>query len=237
MLRNRNIAFFIDVDNMDLSVEHFENVLQQLGAMGTIISGKVYGAGERKHKAIHAAAQLKGYKLERQMRIKRRGRKDFDSRIFVDVVDAVNQAPGLDAVCIIACKSDMVYLYSYLRSRGVKVIAVDNLDEAGNALIDEVIDLGRVQVIKLPKKAAKPAVQPAAPAQPDRTEELLREIERLRAQQQPAPAPAPQPAPAPRASYSGDGDLIRQIEDLRRQNASQEDDLVDEIRKLLEGIE
>ncbi len=237
MLRNRNIAFFIDVDNMALSVEHFENVLQQLGAMGTIISGKVYGAGERKHKAIHAEAQLKGFKLERSMRIKRRGRKDFDSRIFVDVVDAVNQAPGLDAVCIIACPSDMVYLYSYLRSRGVKVIACDNLDAAGNALIDEVIDLGKVQVVKLPKKTVKPAAPAsAAPAQPDRTAELLAEIERLRAQQQPAPAPAPAPA-APRASYSGDGDLIRQIEDLRSQNASEEDDLVEEIRRLLEGIE
>ena len=101
MLRNKNIAFFIDVDNVDLTTDNYDGILAQLEGMGNILTGKVYGAKERKHKGIYESAQVRGYKVERTMRIKRRGRRDFDSRIFVDVVDAVCKAPAIDAVCII----------------------------------------------------------------------------------------------------------------------------------------
>ena len=114
MLKDRHIAFFIDVDNVGLKSDNYFNVIEQLNGMGTILSGKIYGAGERKHKDIFADAQLHGYKVERPMRIKRRGRKEFDSRIFVDVVDAVTRTPAIDAVCIVAQPTDLVYLYSYL---------------------------------------------------------------------------------------------------------------------------
>ena len=166
MLRNRNIAFFIDVDNVGMQVAHFENVMQQLSTMGNVLMGKIYGAGQRKHKEIYAEAKLKGYSVERTMRIKRRGRKDFDSRIFVDVVDAVCRASNLDTVCIVACPTDMVYLYSYLHSRGIKIIGCDNLDDAGNAFLDEVLDLGIVEEIKVPKAAPAKAAKPAAPVAP-----------------------------------------------------------------------
>ena len=190
MLRDRNIAFFIDVDNVGLKSDNYANVIEQLNAMGTILSGKIYGAGERKHKEIYADAELHGYRIERPMRVKRRGRKEFDPRIFVDVVDAVARTSAIDAVCIVAQPTDLVYLYSYLRSRGIKVIALDNADDASCAFIDEVVDLGIVLELKLPKQPSSPAVKPApvakAPEQPapaeglDRTDELLREIERLR---------------------------------------------------------
>ena len=280
MLRDRNIAFFIDIDNVGLASEQYANLLDQLSAMGSILSGKVYGAGERKHKEIYADADLHGYQMERPMRIKRRGRKDFDARIFVDVVDAVNRAPALDAVCIVAQGTDLVYLYSYLHAHGVKIIALDNADKASNALIDEVLDLGLVAEVKVSKPAAKPVVEKPAPVveepaptkeQPaparglDRTDELLKEIERLRALASNPTVPVEEPAPAaepvveepvveeveeapqeeatkgaaPRAAYapSNDSDLIRRIEDLRRSNHGDDEDLVDEIRKLLDGLE
>ncbi len=194
MLRDRNIAFFIDVDNVGLKSENYANVIEQLNAMGTILSGKIYGAGERKHKEIFADAELHGYQIERAMRVKRRGRKEFDPRIFVDVVEAVSRTNAIDAVCIIAQPTDLVYLYSFLRARGIKIVALDNADDASCAFIDEVIDLGIVFELKLPQQPkTQPAAKPAAaveasPAQPeqsqaqglDRTDELLREIERLR---------------------------------------------------------
>lgn len=293
MLQNKKIAFFIDVDNLVLTSEHYANIMEQLGAMGKILYGKIYGAGERKHKEIYADAAAHSYDTDRQMRVKRRGKRDFDNRIFVDVVDAVAKAPAIDAICIAAQPTDMVYLYSYLRRRGISVIALDNVDETSREFIDEVIDLGKVEQIKLPKtkpqqkaapvkteepKAAPKAQPAAAPkAEPkkeqpqkggvDRTEELLREIERLRALasdepkarveepvveeepivekpiEQAAPAavkeePAPQKEqPKPRAQYAAanDGDLIRRIEELRRNNEGGDpDDLIDEIRKLLD---
>ena len=292
MLQNRKIAFFIDVDNLVLTSEHYANLIEQLNGMGKILYGKIYGAGERKHKEIYADAAAHNYDTDRQMRVKRRGKRDFDNRIFIDVVDAVCKAPLLDAVCIAAQPTDMVYLYSYLRRRGISIIALDNVDDTSREFIDEFVELGKVEEIKLPKsKPAKPApkaqpapakVEPApapkaeparrpAPARTDvdRTEELLREIERLRAlaSDEPAPVRQPvveepvvepvrepvaepvkeQPAPVkeeparpavkPRAQYTAqnDSDLIRRIEELRRNNEGGDpDDLIDEIRKLLD---
>ena len=293
MLQNKKIAFFIDVDNLVLTSEHYANIMEQLNAMGKILYGKIYGAGERKHKEIYADAAAHNYDTDRQMRVKRRGKRDFDSRIFVDVVDAVAKAPTLDAVCIAAQPTDMVYLYSYLRRRGISVIALDNVDDTSREFIDEFIELGKVEEIKLPQakpKKAAPAPKAAPKAEPapapkaepakqapaktdvDRTEELLREIARLKAMandepapaeepiaeepiaeepiEEPAPAPkaapkaepAPKAAPAepvakPRAQYTAqnDSDLIRRIEELRRNNEGGDpDDLIDEIRRLLD---
>ena len=286
MLQEKNIAFFIDVDNCGLTSEHYANVIEQLNGMGNILYGKVYGAGERKHKEIYADANNKGYIMERPMRVKRRGRKDFDSRIFVDVIDAVRRAPSIKIVCIIAQPTDLVYLYTYLHHNDVTIVALDNADEASNAFVDVVIDPGMVQEIKLPKSKpaapkakpapakeptpapkAEPAKKPAAKTDVDRTEELLREIERLRAlaNDEPtptaapevekpvveapkaAPAPKAEPAPAPkveerpaakpRTQYTSqnDSDLIRRIDELRRNNEGGDpDDLIDEIRKLLD---
>ena len=307
MLQDRNIAFFIDVDNVRLSSEQYADIINQLNAMGTILSGKVYGAGERKHKEIYADADLKGYTMARPMRIKRRGRKDFDARIFVDVADAISHVPAIDAVCIIAQPTDLVHLYSYLRSHGVKIIALDNADDASNAFIDEVIDLGIVLELQPPKPAKKPAKKAApAKAEPapqtednsdlERTNELLREIERLKAmsapsetteepaaeepateqpteepsnitdetyalleriaelQEQEAAAPeqkqepteetAPeetpeQAGPSSRVSYSpsNERDLIRRIEEIRNNSQGDDDEYIDEIQKLLDGLE
>lgn len=285
MLQGGNIAFFIDVDNVGLSTEHYANVIEQLNGMGTILYGKIYGAGERKHKDIYAEADYKGYKMERPMRIKRRGRKEFDARIFVDVVDAITRTPAIDAVCIIAQPTDLVYLYSYLHGRGIKIIALDNADDASCSFIDEVIDLGIVLQLKLPKIAPVGGKNPTSVQQPtnddlDRTDALLREIERLKyavePEEQSAHVQDEQPVveqdelvsiveeanalldkiaemqetvdetaeptratTAPRSSHTpaNDGDLIRRIEEIRKGSDSDDDDLVDEIRKLLEGLE
>ena len=202
MLRNRNIAFFIDVDNVGLSSENYDNILAQLDGMGTILMGKIYGAKERKHKDIYQSAEVKGYKVERPMRIKRRGRKDFDSRIFIDVVDAVCKAPAIDAVCVITASCDLVYLYSYLHGKGIKFISSKENEAASAEMVDEIVDLGRVYEIVLPvskprtakpkvkqtvaktvvKKAVKPVRETVVEqeAKDDNTDELLAEIERLR---------------------------------------------------------
>ncbi len=200
MLRNKNIAFFIDVDNVDLTTDNYDGILAQLEGMGNILTGKVYGAKERKHKGIYESAQVRGYKVERTMRIKRRGRRDFDSRIFVDVVDAVCKAPAIDAVCIITASCDLVYLYSYLHGKGIKIISSEENEQASAEMVDEIVNLGRPPFAAAPapkqrasaravsrpvavkqyssKKSAKPVAKSVQES--DGTDELLREIERLR---------------------------------------------------------
>ena len=290
MFEESNIAFFIDVDNCGLTNEHYAYIIEKLQRMGRIFRGTVYGAGQRKHKEIYAHADEKGFDMVGPMRVKRRGRKDFDSRIFVDVVDAVRRAPSIKVVCIVAQPTDLVHLYKYLHGYDIKIVALANGDEASNAYIDEVLDLGIVPQAKAPKKkpAAKPAPKASAPqkAEPtpatndesakkpaaatsdvDRTEELLREIARLKelandeqakpVNEEPAveeepvkevPAPKAEPAPAkepekeparPRTQYaSNDSDLVRRIEELRRNNeGGDSDELLEEIKKLLDNVD
>ena len=200
MLRDKKIALFIDVDNLGLNVDHYESVLDQLGKMGEIVFGAVYGAGERKHRKIIEHAELNGFVVRRVARTKRRGRKNFDNRIVVDAVDAVLSNRAIDTVCILAQPTDMVYLYGYLRNKGMAIVAADNNhDEASRNFVNEFVDLGAIEVLKVaPKKKAtahKTATTeaPAAPVQEtaateeptiaeqaDQTDALLREIERLR---------------------------------------------------------
>ncbi len=290
MLRDKKIALFIDVDNLGLNYDHYENVLEQLSNMGEIVFGAVYGAGERKHRKIIEHAELNGFIVRRVARTKRRGRKNFDNRIVVDAVDAVLSNRAINAVCVLSQPTDMVYLYGYLRNKGMAIIAADNNpDEASRNFVNEFIDLGVIEEIKLPrakKVTVKPVVTPqpapvqeVAPAQAeqpteqptlaeevDHTDALLREIERLRstteqyiapettteqpqtATEQPAPTAAPeQTAPettapetteAPRYAAQNDGDLIGQIEDIRKNNEGGDpDDLIAQIKKLLDGVE
>ncbi len=289
MLQGRQIALFLDVDNMGLEFEHYQNVMAQLAEVGEIVSATVYNVTDKKHKQIIADAEEHGYTVRHSPVGKRRGKKTFDNRIFVDVVDAVNMAKVIDTVCIVAAPADMLYLYSYLRNRGIKIMACDNVDEKSLALVTEVVDLGMVLEIKPVKTRAKKQseTQPATAivdinAELDRTDELLKEIndlrseseanapsimdetrrlqeaiERLNAEQNAAedesqpesvqqeevaePA-AEQPAQdeAPKASYipQDDSDLIKKIEELRQNNqGGNPDDLIDEIKKLLDGLE
>lgn len=307
MLRDKKIAVFIDVDNSLLDSEGYERVMEQIRSMGEIVCGTVYGASERKHKKVIEQATDRGYVLQPAMRLRRRVRKVFDDRIFVDVTALVQRNLHVDTIAIISGATDLVYLFSYLRRLGLQVIAANNLDEQSTALAAETIDVSAAPVKKPVAKPvarpAKPAVAQSVVAQPkpvveepktvvdeeDRTEALLREINKLRADydavkapvvEEPQPAAEPQPdivaeaqtllqqvaslneqpaveevaspqveqveqAPeqpkeeAPRASYvsQNDSDLIRKIEQLRQNGGGDSDDMVAEIKKLLDGLE
>lgn len=253
MLRERKIAFFIDVDNLGLDYEHYEGLMSQINPMGEIVCGAIYGAGERKHKEIIDVADENGYTVRRIARSKRRGRKNFDPRMFIDVVDAVNKAHVIDCVVIAAQPADMVHLYSYLRNRGIAIVAADNNeDQASRNLVTEFIDLGKIEIVKAPRpkkiaapKKEQPAPQPETFAEEiDQTDALLREIDRLRKDVAPKQSItlADQVqhldnivnANQPKAEPAKD-DLSAQIEELRGEGNN--DELLAKIKKLLDSAE
>ncbi len=293
MLKERNIAFFIDLFNTELSAEHYNNIVSQLEDMGQIISGTIYGAADRTHKAVLTQADARGYSVIRGTR--KRGRKVFDNRIIVDVVDKVNHSRGIDTVCIVALPADMVYLYAYLRERGIKIVSLNNGDENTMALVDDTVDSGKLETIKLPKAPIKPKAEPGvevpvapspvepvaeeslvsqpvvAPVEPvaepsvsdevSRMDQLLKEIDRLRSEvektpqtlvdipeeptvaepvaEEPVSTEQPTEVPEqPRATYESqdDADLLRRIEEMRKASGSH-DELIDEIKKLLDDID
>ena len=154
MLQNKTIAVFMDVDNCALTFDNYKNALDQIASMGKLVSCKLYGVSDRRHREIIADANDNGYDMAFAMRIKKRNAKVFDNRILVDVVEKVVANPQIDAVAIVSAPSDMVYLYRFLQKREVSVIALDNADEDSVKLVDEILDLGQIQVLKFP--AQKP---------------------------------------------------------------------------------
>ncbi|MBS7304772.1 MAG: NYN domain-containing protein [Eubacteriales bacterium] len=153
MENDKNIALFIDLDNCNINTMYFDNAIEELKTRGNIVYGKVYGVSDRKHVAIISRANSYGFDTTTPMRVKKRGSKVFDTRIFVDVMDVV-YTQNIDAVCVIAAPADMVYLYSKLHRKGISVIALDNADEESREFIDDVIDIGLVDVIKPQRKSA-----------------------------------------------------------------------------------
>ena len=209
MLKDRNIAFFIDLYNAEVSAQAFSDILVQLEQMGTIISGTIYGATERNHKDVLAQADVCGYTVVRGAR--KRGRKAFDHRIIVDVVDKINHSIGIDTVCIVAFPSDMVYLYAYIRERGIKIISLNNCDEATMALVDETVDTGKVELIRLPKLPVQPKVAPVV-EEPAATAEVAVEEPVVEAPAEPAPTPT---EPTVSAEVSRMDQLLKEIDRLR----------------------
>lgn len=281
MLQDKEIAVFIDVDNAVLDNKNYNKVMEQIEEMGEIVCGTLYGASERKHKKVIEAARDNGYIIQLPMRNRRRVRKVFDDRIFIDVSTLIAHNHDIDAVAIISGATDLVYLFSFLRRYGIAVITGNNLDEQSTALANEVVDLGKPE-----KKPAKPKAPKAAPAKAkpqeatpdeDRMAAILREINKLQAEneaaqkkaeekttvqpaaEQPqsdimaetqslmdkvasyndAPKEAPAEAEAPRASYvsQNDADLIRKIEELRKNKEGSDDDVTMDIKKLLDELE
>ncbi len=259
MLQGKNIAAFIDVDNAGLEFVHYENAVNQINEMGEVLYGKLYGVSDKKHKEIIAAAENCGYDTALTMRVKKRGQKVFDNRIAVDIVETVVSNNTIDAVAIVAAPADMVYLYRFLRRYGVKIIACDNVDEESAAFVDAVIDLGKVEELKLPSRKKAP-IKAAAPVtetisdeqteqQPDaeqetaaeqtadeQTEEdktaaLLKEIERLRENFNQNATETEESAAEEQAEQSAEETPAEQI------SAEETPDIVNEAQALLEQIE
>lgn len=287
MLRDKKIALFIDVDNSQLDSEGYEKVVAQIEAMGEIVCGTVYGASERKHKKVIELAAEKGYLVQQPMRIRRRVRKVFDDRIFVDATALVQRNTEVDAVAIVSGATDLVYLFAYLRRLGLQVIAADNLDEVSTALASAVVRLEnavkapvkKVAPAKAPVKKVEPKVEPVKEQEPASSvsadevkfSELFSAISKLTAElnmektpvkeepvvvEEPAPVveepkvepqiePQVEPqveepkAEAPRASYvsQNDSDLIKRIEELRKNGGGDSGDMIAELQKLLADLE
>ena len=188
MLQNKTIAVFMDVDNCALSYDNYKNALEQICQMGKVVSCKLYGISDRRHRDIIADANDNGYDLALAMRVKKRNSRVFDNRILVDVVEKVVSNNQVDAVAVVCAPADMVYLYRFLKKREVAVIALDNADEDSTKLVDEILDLGQVQTLKFPSQKPEKTVDDMleeAVAQPQMTAEeknakLQDEIARLR---------------------------------------------------------
>ena len=223
-----------------MEYSHFDNTLFQLNEMGNVVYGKIYGVSDRKHKEIINDINKFGFDMAPVMRVKKRGSKVFDNRILIDVMDEVLSNGNIDAVCIVAARADMVPLYSRLHKLGVKIVALDNVDDESLAFVDEVLDIGLVDVIKLPK----PAPHAAAPETIEKAEETVPDVQN-EVETNAAPAEvednglseAQSAQSVVSAKPDEDAEILKQIEEVKAQQtpvSNDDEQLLDEIKKLLE---
>ena len=137
----RKIALFIDIDNTALTVEQFDNVIDQIFNSGSVLYGKIYGAVDRKHKEIIEFAQSKGFDTAPVMRVKKRGSRVLDPRVLLDALEMTVTNNNIDAVAIVCAPGDMVPLFAKLREYGVYIMANGDLDEESLYFVDETINL------------------------------------------------------------------------------------------------
>ena len=137
----RKIALFIDIDNTALTVEQFDNVIDQIFNSGSVLYGKIYGAVDRKHKEIIEFAQSKGFDMAPVMRVKKRGSRVLDPRVLLDALEMTVTNNNIDAVAIVCAPGDMVPLLAKLREYGVYIMANGDLDEESLYFVDETINL------------------------------------------------------------------------------------------------
>lgn len=155
-------------------------------------------------------------------------------------MDEVLSNGNIDAVCIVAARADMVPLYSRLHKLGVKIVALDNVDDESLAFVDEVLDIGLVDVIKLPK----PAPHAAAPETIEKAEETVPDVQN-EVETNAAPAEvednglseAQSAQSVVSAKPDEDAEILKQIEEVKAQQtpvSNDDEQLLDEIKKLLE---
>lgn len=165
MLKGKNVALFIDVDNCSLNFSHFDNAVNYIKESNNLIYGKAYGVSDKKNKEIIEATTKLGFDTACPLIKAKRSTKLLDNRIIIDVLDTVLSLNHIDTVCIIAAPADMVYFYSKLRAYDISIMALDNVDDDSLAFVDDIIDIGYVEAIKPVKKAKKAVEKTVKPAE------------------------------------------------------------------------
>ena len=175
-MKEKKIALLIDVDNVKIGAEAFDELYDKLLAMGDVVYCKFYGYNDRKHLYLSEVIAKYGYETAPFMRFKKRY-SQLDNRIIVDAVRLVYTKPEIDSYCIVAGDGDLIPLLVELKSSGKTVVDVNTeYQEMNYHMFDSHITLTKINMAsdaytsKGRKSTASVAKKPAAPkAAPART--------------------------------------------------------------------
>lgn len=149
------IALLIDVDNVKITSETFDELYEKLYKLGDIVYCKFYGYNDRKHVYLQDTIFKYGYETAPFMRFKKRA-SQLDIRIIVDAVKLNYTKPEINAFCIIAGQGDLIPLLVELKSSGKTVIDINSEFQEDNFhMFDLHIDLNSLSVQNLESKKKK----------------------------------------------------------------------------------
>lgn len=180
MGKGKRIALLIDVDNVKVSKDAINELMQKLENYGEVVYCKFYGYNDRKHLYLSDFITNYGYETAPFMRLKKRY-SQLDNRIVVDAVRMNYTKPDIDTFCIVAGDGDLIPLLVELKSCGKTVIDVNTeYQELNTHMFDEHIYLSTInreaetytpkskktekvrktQKTVAPKQVAKAAIKP-----------------------------------------------------------------------------
>ncbi len=165
----KKIALLVDVDNVKISSDAFNELYKKLNSYGELVYCKFYGYNDRKHIYLSDIITKFGYETAPFMRFKKRF-SQLDSRIIVDAVALNYTKPEINTFCIVAGDGDLIPLLVELKSSGKTLIDINTPYQEQNThmfdthLYISAMDEGETESYK-PKTtktatAKKPAVKP-----------------------------------------------------------------------------
>ena len=154
-MKDMRLALLIDVDNVKITSETFDELYEKLYKLGDIVYCKFYGYNDRKHVYLQDTIFKYGYETAPFMRFKKRA-SQLDIRIIVDAVKLNYTKPEINAFCIIAGQGDLIPLLVELKSSGKTVIDINSEFQEDNFhMFDLHIDLNSLSVQNLESKKKK----------------------------------------------------------------------------------
>lgn len=145
-MKEKKIALLIDVDNVKIGAEAFDELYEKLLNMGDVVYCKFYGYNDRKHIYLSDVISKYGYETAPFMRFKKRY-SQLDTRIIVDAVRLCYTKPEIDTYCIVAGEGDLIPLLVELKSSGKTVVDVNTeYQEMNYHMFDEHITVTKINV-------------------------------------------------------------------------------------------
>lgn len=123
-MSERKIALLVDVDNVKINGDAFNELYTKLSEMGEVVFCKFYGYNDRKHIYLSDLIAKFGYETAPFMRYKKRF-SQLDTRIMVDAVALNYTKPEINTYCIVAGDGDLIPLLVELKSSGRTLIDVN----------------------------------------------------------------------------------------------------------------
>lgn len=143
-MKEKKIALLLDVDNVKIGADAFDELYQKLLNMGDVVYCKFYGYNDRKHIYLSDVISQYGYETAPFMRFKKRF-SQLDPRIIVDAVRLCYTKPEIDTYCIVAGEGDLIPLLVELKSSGKTVVDVNTeYQEMNTHMFDEHITLSKI---------------------------------------------------------------------------------------------
>lgn len=143
-MKEKKIALLIDVDNVKIGAEAFDELYDKLLAMGDVVYCKFYGYNDRKHLYLSEVIAKFGYETAPFMRFKKRY-SQMDNRLIIDAVKMIYIKPEIDTYCIVAGDGDLIPLLVELKSSGKTVIDINSeYQELNFHMFDTHINLSRI---------------------------------------------------------------------------------------------